>query len=343
MANDGSHAYFIARGQLVPGKGKSYAQNKAANTFSLYDYDAAEEAPRFVGVLSGESNELENVTLGNQLFATARTSPDGRYLLFESHANVTGYVSGGAPEAYLYDADAGPGEEAIRCLSCRTDGEPSSVPANYTLLANGGKGGYQPQSLVVREGRPLAFFSSFDALAPGAVEGLWNLYEWSHGQVFFVASEASPPQGNAPTDFTRRARFAGASADATDLYLFSNAALNWENPESRPQAWDARVGGGFAQPPAPPAPCDAAAEGSCRQGAPAPPAPPGGGASTFNGPGNVKPKPHKKKTHKKKRHRRHHHKKRRGHAKKRHKGKGHGKRHAKQHHKRAGHDRRAGR
>ena len=132
-------------------------------------------------------------------------------------------------------------------------------------------------------------------------------------------------------------RFAGASADGTDLYLFANAALNWENPESRPQAWDARIGGGFAQPPAPPAPCDAGAEGSCRQGAPAPPAPPGGGASTFNGPGNVKPKPHKKKAHKKKRHRRHHHKKK-GHAKK-HKGKG--KRHAKQHHKRVGHDRRA--
>ena len=340
VADDGSHVYFIARAQLVPGRGNSYAQNKAANTFSLYDYDAADEAPRFVGVVSGSSNELSSVTVVRGAGLASRTSADGRYLLFESSVDVTGYESGGAPEAYLYDADAGPGEEATRCLSCRTDGEPSAVPAGYTLLANGGKGGYQPQSLVVREGRPLAFFSSFDALAPGATEGIWNLYEWSHGQVFFVASEASPPQGNAPTNSERRARFAGASADGTDLYLVSNAPLNWENPESRPQAWDARVGGGFAQPPAPPAPCDAGAEGSCRQGAAAPPAPPGGGASTFNGPGNVKPKPHKKKAHKKKHHRRHHHKKRRGHAKK-HKGKGHGKRHAKQHHKRAGHYRRA--
>ena len=111
----------------------------------------------------------------------------------------------------------------------------------------------------------------------------------------------------------RKLSLAGASAEGTDLYLYANRALNWENPESRPQAWDARIGGGFAEPPAPAAPCDASAEGAC-QGASqaAPAAAPGAASKDFGGPGNVKPKPHKKKTHKKKRHRRHHHKKRQG-------------------------------
>ena len=287
------------------------------------------------------------MTLANSSSTTSRTSADGRYLLFESSANVTGYESGGPPEAYLYDAGAKPGEEATRCLSCRLDGKPPVLAAGeaypYLLAssANAGAPLYQPQSLVVREGRPAVFFSSLDPLAPGAAEGAWNLYEFSHGQVSLVAAEARGAGVSSAN--LRKLSLAGASAEGTDLYLYANRALNWENPESRPQAWDARIGGGFAEPPAPAAPCDASAEGAC-QGASqaAPAAAPGAASKDFGGPGNVKPKPHKKKTHKKKRHRRHHHKKRRGHAKKRHKGKGQGKPHAKQHHKRAGHDRRAG-
>ncbi|HEX3733991.1 MAG TPA: hypothetical protein VHU86_02435 [Solirubrobacterales bacterium] len=324
VAPDGSHVYFIARGQLLPGSGPTLAENEASNTFSLYDYDTADEAVRFVATI----NELNYVTVGKQFTHTSRVSPDGRYLLFQSSTNVTGYDSGGVAEVYLYDAKAPAGTEATICLSCRTDGKPSvshsSSRLSYYPVAFGGEGNrlFEPHSLVIRGGRPEAFFLSQDKLAEGAIEGQENLYAWAHGQVFLVAAE--PPT-------SLEVRFVGASDEGEDLYLYSAAALNWENPEARPQVWDARVGGGFAGPPPPPAaPCDAGTEGACRTAAAPPPAVPSGGASTFNGPGNVKSKKKHPKRHTK------------YHPKKKHVHKGEKRHHPKKKQRQANRNRRAG-
>ena len=123
VAPDGSHAYYVARGRLVPGQGRSLAGNEAANTFSLYDYEAASESVRFAGTITAK--DLERVTLAVQGQTTSRISPEGRYLLFESRADVTGYDSGGTPQAYLYDAQA-PAARPTVCLSCRQDGSASA-------------------------------------------------------------------------------------------------------------------------------------------------------------------------------------------------------------------------
>jgi hypothetical protein len=289
-ARDGSHVYYIARGQLVPGQGGTLVANKAADTFSLYDYDSAAEAVRFAGTVTRE--DVASVTFASAGDTTSRVSPDGRYLLFESSADVTGYDSGGVPEAYLYDAQA-PVARPTACVSCRQDGGASVGGGTFHPLALGSNSLSQPQSLVIRAGRPFVFFDSKDSLAPGAVAGIPNLYEWAGGQTFLVAAEG------------KRANFGfiGAAADGTDLYFYAAAALNWEDPEGRGAAWDARIGGGFPQPPAPPSPCDAASEGSCSPGTTSPPAsPPPAASKSFEGPGNVKPKAkqHKKKHHKKK-------------------------------------------
>jgi hypothetical protein len=303
MADDGSRVYFAARGQLAPGQGPTLAQNKAGKTYSLYERSAA--GTRFVGTV-GEHAAGEGVTTAVQASQTSRVSPDGRYLLFESSTRVSGYDSGGVAEAYLYDAEAGPGEEATVCVSCRQDGA-APVQTTQPLLSSGGLATnllYQARSLVVRDGKPLVFFRSHDPLAPGATEGLWNLYEWSHGQVFHIATEdAATPS----LDVNGLVTFVGASKEGEDLYFFGDTALNWENPEGRPEVWDARIGGGFAAPPAPPVPCDPSSEGSCSAG-PASSAPslPSAGSATFAGPGNVKQKAakHKKRHKHRKKHKR---------------------------------------
>ena len=279
VSPDGSHAYLIARGQLVPGKGKTLAGNEAAETYSLYDYDSASEAVRFVATVSGQ--DVSHLNLVPQGEATSRTSPDGRYLLFEARGNLTGYQSGESPQAYLYDAEAGAGKPATTCVSCAQDGSASHNPTSagtFTLLDYGGFNRlHRSQTLALRGSRPLVFFRSQDALAPGAVAAQYNLYEWAAGQTYLIAADA--PERS----------FAGASADASDLYFFDRHARNWENPEARPEAWDARVGGGYPEPPPPPPPsCDPASEGSCREAGAAPAGIAGGGASELSGPGNVK-------------------------------------------------------
>jgi hypothetical protein len=304
--DDGSHVYFVARGQLDPGRGPTLAENEAANTYSLYDHRTANEENRFVGTVSGVSGKLKLVTVGKEAESASRVSHDGRYLLFESTTKNTAYDSGGVSEAYLYNADAVAGEEATVCVSCRQDGG-VPVSGGFELgplpLATNSNRRYQPQSLVVRDGKPVAFFRSKDALAPGGTEGIWNLYEWSHGQVFHVASEVP---GTATSKELTVLFFAGASADGTDMYFFDGAPLNWEDPEGRPAAWDARIGGGFAEPPAPLAACNASAEGSCQGPVSAAPNSLGAATNTSQGSGNVKAK------HQKRKHRKQHKKKGKG-------------------------------
>jgi hypothetical protein len=281
VGDEGSQVYFVALGRLVPGQGGTLVQNRNAGTESLYD--EAGGTVRFVGAVDTSDDVATNTSKQR----TSRVSPNGRYLLFESSAQVTGYDNDGAPQAYLYDAQAQ--GEATVCVSCRQDGGPTSSPLAPLSGADGGSDAlYEPQSLVIREGQPEVFFESRDDLAAGAGSGAsqggeWNIYEWAHDQVFDMASEPST-HGN-PTFI--HVEFEGASSDGLDLYFTDPGRLNWENPEGRYAVWDARVGGGFPEPPMPAAGCEPAVEGSCQGGASQAPASSATGTAIFSGPGNT--------------------------------------------------------
>jgi hypothetical protein len=282
---DGTHVYYVARGQLVPGKGRTFAQNQSADTYSIYGVFAGQI--EYAGAV--KAGELDRVTVRSQDSTASRVSPDGNFLLFETTANVTGYESGGVGQAYLYSAEDG----STVCVSCRPDGKPPlSSPfalINGRLTANPL---HQIESLVVADGQPSVFFMSRDRLATGGVEGRFSLYEWSHGQVFAIDTE--PPGLLEPAEPKPRLLFGGASADGSDLYFATPNILTWEDGEDRSSVYDARIGGGHPEPPPPPVPCDPTSEGSC-QGSPAPPLTvPGAGSKTFHGPGNAKPKKSKK-------------------------------------------------
>jgi len=305
---DGSQVYFAARNQLIPGSGNSRAQNVKANTYSIYGERDGELS--FVGTFS--QKERLAVLLEAEEAWVSQASPDGRYLLFESSAKVTGYDSAGLREAYLYDADAG----TTTCVSCRQDGQPSEDnrygTPGYTILPRSNplqSPLHPPRFLTVRNGEPQVFFSSPDSLAPGAVPGQNNIYEWSHDQVFRLVSsnEGTQASGHLTPGFF--AVFGGASDDGSDVYLITPETINWEDGDERQSAYDARIGGGFPQPPAPPAPCTATVEGSCQGTAQGGPAIPGAASTTFTGPGDPKQaqaKKKKKKAHKKKAHKKKH-------------------------------------
>lgn len=302
VAADGSHAYFTSPGQLVPGRGKTRAQNEVGQTLSLYD--SREGELQFVATVPASNAEFNGSSLAGQ---SARVSPTGQYLLFEAKGSVTGYESGSVPQAYLYDA-ADSAEPTV-CVSCRQDGAPSVNPPNDASAPLARVVGvnplYQPQSLVMRNGMPVVFFVSRDRLAPAAVRGTVNLYEWAHGQVFLIASE---PAGYAPKNESVLV-FGGAGAGGEDLYFFDPAALNWENPEGRYAAWDARVGGGFAKPGSGPGTCDPSSESgsdSCNGAITVSPTAPAVRTTGFYGQGNVKSRHGaSKKKHHKKHHRKH--------------------------------------
>jgi SMP-30/gluconolaconase/LRE-like protein len=298
-SEDGSHVYFVAQGQLVPGRGKTSAENQDDGTYSLFG--ASVGVIDYVGTVNADefTTPSGGVTVTRQNVWSSRVSPDGLYLAFETRANVTGYDSGGAKEAYLYDADAD--SEATICISCRQDGRPS-VSTRPPLAIFGPTNPLSvSRTLVDDGGEARVFFSSADALALGAQEGQTNLYEWSHGQIFEIAAE---PAGHTTKGTPDSLNFADASIDGTDVYFDTLQTLNWEDGDGRSSVYDARVGGGFPEPPPAAKPCDPTSEGSCQRAAP-----PAGvpaqtpASSSFNGPGKVNTKAKHKKRHKR------HHKK----------------------------------
>jgi hypothetical protein len=151
----------------------------------------------------------------------------------------------------------------------------------------------------MHDGEPQVFFSSPDPLAPGAVAGQNNIYEWSHDQVFRLTGASAGTEVHPSSGFN--AIFAGASEDGSDVYLTTPETLAWEDGDKRLSVYDARVNGGFPEPPPAPVPCDVTVEGACQTSPQAVPVTPGAASATFNGPGNPQQKQSsKKKSHKKK-------------------------------------------
>jgi hypothetical protein len=287
VSGDGSTVYFAARGRLVPGKGRTYAQNLQGTGYaSVYRYRDAQLT--YVGSIKKE--DLDGFANSHALIRTAdtwssQTTSDGSDFLFTSRDDITGMNPDGADAAYVFSDETG----VTECVSCPRDGSnvrllPSSTTGN-PLEASGSVGGARVPRALSEDGRVIV--TSQDVLAPGAVEGdgtlvgseavggpaQTNVYEWYRGQLSLVA--------------TGRVQFLGMSVDGRDVFVRSYSRLDPRDVDFVGDVYDFRSGGGFSPPVAPPDPCDPGA-GQC-QGPPG--ETPGGsgspGSSKESGSGNA--------------------------------------------------------
>jgi hypothetical protein len=332
-SGDGSYVYFAALGQLVVGKGKTYAENingptsiNSANLYLAHDHQLTYVATVTEEDLRGSSNGvggsesgLHGLLIRGEAFWNAEVTPDGRELLLSSEEDLTGYDSNGVQEAYIYFAPSqSQPDGALQCVSCRRDGQPSlNSNDRYTPIpgtAADRNTQLHYRRLMTTDGRRV-FFTSADPLAPGAVAGDNNVYEWAGselgGQVSLINAE--PPDQSIPGT-PQRAQLYEVSSSGNDVFFVSAKPLVPGDHDEALDLYDARVAGGFPgeEPPAPP--CDAAAEGACNVGGTNPPSPTVPATSNFTGPANPPPPKHKKRKHHKKKHK--HHKKKHHHQKK---------------------------
>ncbi len=248
---------------------------------------------------------------------SARVSADGTRLLFVSTAPLTGYdntdLSSGDPdsEVYLYDAP----EAKLICVSCNPTNQrpegPSSIPG---AIANGqGPGAtvaYKPRVLS-GDGRRVFFESRDGLVAKDGNGGAPDVYQWEaqgEGDCARVGGCVSLISSGAAGGAT----FVDASADGADAFFLTGSSLVGPDPGSV-DLYDARVGGGFAEP-KPPIVCSG---DSCQ---PLPPEPVDPSISTLQ-PGIGNPPVRYGKSHRHRRHGRHH---------------GHRHRHKKHHSRRSG-------
>jgi hypothetical protein len=271
VSPDGSAVYFTSTEQLDGSKGVSGAPNL---------YRAEGGAIHYAVSLTG--GELHR----------PRLTRDGSELLFESSDRLTAYDNAEHTEIYAYDSSDG----GTVCVSCRPNGEVPSGDASFGGNAN--FYGSPPKENADQHGERI-FFQSTDAVLPQDINGKGDVYEFDAPS----ATTSLISTGESPNP----SFLAGNSADGRDIFFASVDSLrpNDQNVGTQ-KLFDARIGGGFPEPP-PPAVCEG--EG-CRGSGSATPADAAPATPSFSGPGNPKPKPshakkHKAKKHKHKSHKRH--------------------------------------
>ena len=282
-ANDGSYVYFVATGDLTgaeenergekaqSGQPNLYLSHDGTTTF-IATLDPSDEFDwgRYAAGLSGGPATVDGTS--------ARVTPDGEHLAFDSTKSLTGYDNTDAntdkpdTEIFLYDAASG----QLTCASCNPSGDQPTggaaldVDTHYETFPQ-----YAPRQLSDDGSR--LFFDTTDSLLPGASNGLSNVYEYEGGQLHLISNGA----GSHPSYFM------DASPSGNDVFFATaDQLVSQDSYEEIYQAnvdiYDARVGGGF---PAPTTPI--ACEGdACSTPVPAPndPTP---GSLTFSGAGNL--------------------------------------------------------
>lgn len=284
-ARDGRRVYFTAPGQLLAG-----GPPVVADGVYLWAQDPGGTggATSFVGEIShGDALANADTAAWNLQPRTARVTPDGGALLLTASDESgvgAGHAHGACAEnpnatsselcaqLYVYRADASaPLAPALACASCHPSGAPAG--ANALLSARAGAGAAQLTAHLSHalsdDGRRV-FFSSAAPLVPEDANGKVDAYEYDvpSGTVRLLSS------GRDPAD----SWFLDASATGDDVFFVTRERLVGWDVDRAYDLYDARVGGGFPEPPAPPPACDGDA---CRGAVSAVPPPPVLGSATL--------------------------------------------------------------
>jgi hypothetical protein len=190
-----------------------------------------------------------------------------RYINVESYPNTNMYV---------YEQDG----EKLTCVSCPSTGARTTTGIETNVRAgpttNGVSLSVQPR-FFSQDGN-YAFFNTAEALLPQDTNGVTDAYEYNveTGRLSLLSSGT----GGTGTWFVE------ASPSGSDVFLATRQKLDKWDPDNLVDVYDARVDGGFPEPPVPPAPCS----GDECQGVPGA-VPSFNTASSFNGLGNAAPPP----------------------------------------------------
>lgn len=279
-STDGSLAFFTKAGHLwryqsatdaaadlTPSGGVKGVLGASADGSHLYYQDGVGlklwHSGATTTVASNQASPLTEATSPSSYPAatgTARVSADGTKLLFLSEASLTGYdntdLNTGNPdsEAYLFDA----GGPSLTCVSCNPTNErpigPSSIPgAVENGTAPGSTHTYKPRALAA-DGRRVLFESADSLALTDTNSDTPDVYQWEaqgegnctrEGGCIALISSGRSEGGAVLID---------ASADGSDVFFITDDSLVGADPGSL-DLYDARVGGGFAEPP-PPIPCE---------------------------------------------------------------------------------------
>ncbi len=306
VSSDGSHAYFVSKSQInaegTPGEPNLYVWDAGSDstafiaTVSAADLGSTQR-PRLNNWTTRVVNNAEgNPNANGPGYSSARSTPDGAVLAFESAAKLTSYENAGKKEIYRYGAS----DHSLICVSCNPSGATAVSPARFQI----GEGSVMSSQLVVNnlsEDGEEVFFETKEALLPRDVDKNNDIYEWHGGpgpELSLISSGQTPLY---PSGFGEPALsnvIGSITPSGSDVFFRTVDALTPTAGIGGANAfYDARVGGGF--PPGSASPC----QGEGCQSSSGTPALGQPSSASYSGPGNAARKHAKKKKHAKKRHR----------------------------------------
>ncbi|HEX4306463.1 MAG TPA: hypothetical protein VHZ54_10520 [Solirubrobacterales bacterium] len=280
ISPDGTHAYFVAKGVLTSAadaEGKK--AQLGANNLYLYERDEAHPDGRLSFVATLSPNDSTNWRpAGTQGIGFANTTPDGRFLVFESHRGLTPDAKAGEGPTQIYRFDAVTGaltRVSIGRQGFADDGNTGGPIADASIAASFrayelGDGPARANPTMSGDGR-YVFFESPVGLAPGAPDEVktgniehpgspeerpelaQNVYEWEQQGT----GSCTEPQGcvSMITDGTDVAgagkivpavELLGTDESGEDVFFATNSQLVGKDTDTQRDYYDARVNGGEA-------------------------------------------------------------------------------------------------
>jgi hypothetical protein len=246
VPTDGSHAYFLSESELIPGQGQVGSPNlyywaagsvHFIGTLTVGDIARSENPYVGLGLWTKGFNQRPAAENANRGLNTARTTPDGTVIVFESTAQLTPYPNEGFIEIYRYDTISG----ELTCISC-SRANPAATGSSQlvgNLIPSGGFPGASQMIEMLNlsgDGKQVVF-ESVDALLPQDVNTVRDVYEWRQGELSLISTGRSP-QGTT---------LMGVSPSGGDIFMETGESLVPQGQESGgPAIYDARVNGGLA-------------------------------------------------------------------------------------------------
>jgi hypothetical protein len=243
ISADGSTVYFNAKGDLSHG---------AANG-GLYRYDTVTGETTYVappeeypetppgngrwyrnGVVGPSESSLED---GLDLTANWYTTGDGRFLVFPSGKNITGYDANGQRELYRYDSTmpVSEGEPGIPdnpvCVSCNPNGAAPSNSAEFTRSAVRADNPAGAPPRPISENGEYVFFDTAESLVSQDSNGKIDVYEWHNGIISLISSG-----GDSADSF-----FLDSSDDGSNVFFGTHAQLVPQDTDTEGDLYDARI------------------------------------------------------------------------------------------------------
>jgi hypothetical protein len=302
VSADGSRVYFVSQSQIggegIVGQPNLYVWDRAGETTTLVATvvagdlaGAAYPSSQFPPSLVGWTEFAQTATKESQFGAGAnlsRTTPDGSVIVFESAAQLTAYDNAGHQEVYRYRV----GDGAPVCVSCGPGVGPATADASLQSFSGGLGDHVHPLNAInlavnlVDDGGTV-FFQSKQTLLPADANGRQDVYEWEADGVRGCGDAGGCTALISTGRATKDSFLYAATTNGSDVLFITPQPLVPQDQNGGTGAlYDARVQGGFPQPPGSPAPCQ---DDAC-QGSPTPaPSQTFPGSTAFSGHGNRSP------------------------------------------------------